>query len=150
MVFEPHLNMEHQSIQRSCLQILSQAVALTLESPDEGDGQTWFSVDDTLLQLGVAESPDGEVIAILVCGSPPLGAQPVAQGIADDEGFLPGLFTGESPDWVLVSGEHVSLHAKGDTGETVAIKRLTRADFELAGIGATLTDWVQQAVAALR
>lgn len=150
MVLEPRLNMEHESIQQSCLQILSQAVNLTLDSPDGGDGQTWFSVDGTLLQLGVAESPDGQVIAILVCGSRPPGPQSVAHDIADEECVLPGLFAGESPDWVLVSGEHISLHVKGDTGEAVAIKRLTRADFELAGIGATLTDWVQRAVAALR
>lgn|GEM_PF-6857823 len=147
---EPCLNMEHQSIKQRCLQILSQAVDLTLESPDEGDGQTWFAVNDTMLQLGVAESSDGEVIAILVCGNRPPGEQPVAQGIANDVGFLPELFAGESPDWKLVSDEHLSLHVKGDTGEAVAIRRLISADFERADKAATLTDWVRRAVAALR
>lgn len=141
--------MEHQSIRQTCLPILSQAVGLTMRCPDEGDGQTWFSVDGTSVLLGVAESPDGQAIALLVCDGRPPVAPPGPADIAIEEGDLPRLFDGGGAGWALVSGEHIDLHVKGDTGEAVAIKRLTRADFELADMAATLTDWVRRAVSAL-
>lgn len=146
--------MEHQSIRDACVDILSQAIGLVPQGPDTGDGQRWLCVASAAARLGVAQAVDGQALAILVCAD--RAPDPCAADDPWDEDWaggcsvpdwVPAIGDDAATEWQSVSSGSFELQVNARTGEAVAVKRVTRADFLQAHTQAALVAWVRQAIA---
>lgn len=152
--------MENESLKQACLRILSQVAALQSAGADSDDGQSWFFVADTSVRIGLAESPDGQTIALMACSADEPGEPPRDMAIwaigafdASDSQVLASAAAPAEPEmatnqWVFVSEDDFGLYVKGDTGEAVAIQRLTRADFARPDAAPALGEWLSRAIFA--